>query len=221
MLLPCGNLIGLLFCLLHFLLSILFLNLKYVHTKSFKEYVDAIVLLEVVSDFDVGELTQICMADGVKCFPVHSTEEVALFLARRLGVMESVETDEHREKDDKEVDKDGLQTSECRERNSVEESKKDSESAGTGNTDSPETVDKHADRSEDSAVISEKDASKDSANKKASKAAAKYPTRKVKIGGMGDKTQALVAELSEAEKLTVLPKRRLGIGTRSMGNETH
>ena len=67
----------------------------------------------------------------------------ALSLARRLGVMESVESDEHREKDDKEVDKDSLQTSECRERNSVEESKKDSESAGTGNTDSPETIDKH------------------------------------------------------------------------------
>ena len=161
------------------------------------------------------------MADGVKCFSVHSTEEVSLSLARRLGVMESVESDEHREKDDKEVDKDSLQTSECRERNSVEESKKDSESAGTGNIDSPETIDKHTDRSEDSAATSEKDASKDSANKKASKAAAKYPTRKRKISGMGEGTQALVAELSEFEKLTVLPKRRLGIGTRSMGNKTH
>ena len=38
------------------------------------------------------------MADGVKCFSVHSTEEVALSLARRLGVMESVESDEHRER---------------------------------------------------------------------------------------------------------------------------
>ena len=51
-----------------------------------------------------------------------------------------METDEHREKDDKEVDKDSLQTSECREKNSVEESKKDSESARTGNTDSPEII---------------------------------------------------------------------------------
>ena len=42
------------------------------------------------------------------------------------------------ENDDKEVDKDGLQTSECRERNSIEESERDSESAGTGITDSPE-----------------------------------------------------------------------------------
>ena len=50
------------------------------------------------------------MADGVKCFSVHSNEEVALSLARRLGVMESVESDEHWEKDDKEVDKDSLQT---------------------------------------------------------------------------------------------------------------
>ena len=38
----------------------------------------------------------------------------ALSLARRLGVMESVESDEHREKDDKEVDKNSLQTSKCR-----------------------------------------------------------------------------------------------------------
>ena len=161
------------------------------------------------------------MADGVKFFSVHSTEEVALSLARRLGVMESVESDEHIEKDDKEVDKDSWQTSKCRERNSVEESKKDSESAGTGNTDSPETIDKHTDRSEDSVATSEKDASKDSTNKKASKAAAKYPTRKRKISGMGEETQALVAELSEVEKLTELSKRRLGIGTRSMGNKTH
>ena len=79
--------------------------------------------------------------------------------------------------------------------NRIEESKKDSESAITGNTDSPETIDKHTDRSEDSAAISEKDASKDSANKKASKAAAKYPTRKRKISGMGEETQTLVAEL--------------------------
>ena len=32
------------------------------------------------------------------------------------------------------------QTSECRERNNEEESKKDSKSAGTGNTDSPERL---------------------------------------------------------------------------------
>ena len=48
----------------------------------------------------------------------------------------------------------------------IEESKKDSESAITGNTDSPETIDKQTDRSEDSAATSEKDASKDSANRK-------------------------------------------------------
>ena len=90
--------------------------------------------------------------------------------------------------------------------NRIEESKKDSESAITGNTDSPETIDKQTDRSEDSAATSEKDASKDSANKKASKAATKYPTRKRKISGMGEETQALVAELSEVEKLTVYQK---------------
>ena len=81
------------------------------------------------------------------------------------------------------------------------------------------TIDKHTDRSEDSAATSEKDASKDSANKKASKSAAKYLTRKRKIGGMGEETQVLVAELSEVEKLTDYQKRRLVIGTRSMGNK--
>ena len=80
-------------------------------------------------------------------------------MARCLGVMESVETDEHGEKDDIEVDKDGLQTSEFRE------------------PQEPETQivqNKHTDRSEVSAATNEKDASKDNANKKTSKATARW-----------------------------------------------
>ena len=41
------------------------------------------------------------------------------------------------------------------------------------------------------------------------------------LGGMGEETQYLIAELSEVKELTVPTKSRLGIGNRSMGNESH